>query len=38
VRCLSDLASGDSHIVLDAFVSAAAKYASQVAHRLAPVF
>jgi adenosylhomocysteine nucleosidase len=37
VRCLSDLAGGDSHVVFFDFVQAAAKYASQVAHRLAPV-
>ncbi len=37
VRCLSDLASAKSHLDFRAFLPAAARYASQVAHRLAPV-
>jgi adenosylhomocysteine nucleosidase len=37
VRCLSDLASSESHIDFRAFLPAASRYASQVAHWLAPV-
>jgi adenosylhomocysteine nucleosidase len=37
VRCLSDLASGDSHVDFAAFLPVATHYASLVAHRLAPV-
>jgi adenosylhomocysteine nucleosidase len=37
VRCLSDLASSESHIDFRAFLPVASRYASQVAHRLAPV-
>ena len=37
VRCLSDLASSDSHIDFEAFLPVATRYASLVAHRLAPV-
>ncbi len=37
VRCLSDLASSESHLDFRAFLPAAARLASQVAHRLAPV-
>ena len=37
VRCLSDLAGAQSHLDFRAFLSVAARYASQVAHRLAPV-
>ena len=37
VRCLSDLAGSESHVVFRAFLPVAARYASQVAHRLAPV-
>ena len=37
VRCLSDLAGGESHLDFRAFLPVAARYASQVAHRLAPV-
>jgi adenosylhomocysteine nucleosidase len=37
VRCLSDLAGRSSHLDFRAFLPIAAKYASQVAHRLAPV-
>jgi adenosylhomocysteine nucleosidase len=36
VRCLSDLAGAESHLDFRAFLPIAAKYASQVAHRLAP--
>ncbi len=36
VRCLSDLAGAASHLDFGAFLPVAAKYASQVAHRLAP--
>ncbi len=36
VRCLSDLASARSHLDFRAFLPAASRYASQVAHRLAP--
>jgi len=36
VRCLSDLAGRSSHLDFRAFLPIAAKYASQVAHRLAP--
>jgi adenosylhomocysteine nucleosidase len=37
VRCLSDLAGRSSHLDFRAFLPIAARYASQVAHRLAPV-
>jgi adenosylhomocysteine nucleosidase len=37
VRCLSDLAGAESHLDFRAFLPVAAHYASQVAHRLAPV-
>ena len=37
VRCLSDLAGNESHLDFRAFLPVAARYASQVAHRLAPV-
>ena len=37
VRCLSDLAGRSSHLDFKAFLPVAARYASQVAHRLAPV-
>ncbi|MBL6616854.1 MAG: 5'-methylthioadenosine/S-adenosylhomocysteine nucleosidase [Reyranella sp.] len=37
VRCLSDLASSESHIDFRAFLPVASRYASLVAHRLAPV-
>jgi adenosylhomocysteine nucleosidase len=37
VRCLSDLAGRRSHLDFRAFLPTAARYASQVAHRLAPV-
>jgi adenosylhomocysteine nucleosidase len=37
VRCLSDLASSDSHVDFAAFLPAATRYASLVAHRLAPL-
>ena len=37
VRCLSDLAGSDSHLDFRAFLPVAARYASLVAHRLAPV-
>ena len=37
VRCLSDLAGSRSHRDFRAFLPVAARYASQVAHRLAPV-
>jgi adenosylhomocysteine nucleosidase len=37
VRCLSDLAGAESHLDFRAFLPVAARYASQVAHRLAPV-
>jgi adenosylhomocysteine nucleosidase len=37
VRCLSDLAGVESHLDFRAFLPIAARYASQVAHRLAPV-
>jgi adenosylhomocysteine nucleosidase len=37
VRCLSDLASSESHIDFRAFLPVASRLASQVAHRLAPV-
>lgn len=36
VRCLSDLAGPESHLDFRAFLPVAARYASQVAHRLAP--
>jgi adenosylhomocysteine nucleosidase len=36
VRCLSDLAGVESHLDFRAFLPVAARYASQVAHRLAP--
>ncbi|MBS0518114.1 MAG: 5'-methylthioadenosine/S-adenosylhomocysteine nucleosidase [Proteobacteria bacterium] len=36
VRCLSDLAGAASHVDFGAFLPVAAKYASQVAHSLAP--
>jgi adenosylhomocysteine nucleosidase len=36
VRCLSDLAGAESHLDFRAFLPIAARYASQVAHRLAP--
>jgi adenosylhomocysteine nucleosidase len=36
VRCLSDLAGVESHLDFHAFLPVAARYASQVAHRLAP--
>jgi adenosylhomocysteine nucleosidase len=36
VRCLSDLAGRSSHLDFRAFLPVAARYASQVAHRLAP--
>jgi adenosylhomocysteine nucleosidase len=34
---LSDLASSDSHVDFAAFLPAATRYASLVAHRLAPL-
>jgi adenosylhomocysteine nucleosidase len=37
VRCLSDLASAESHLDFRAFLPVAARSASLVAHRLAPV-
>jgi adenosylhomocysteine nucleosidase len=37
VRCLSDLAGTDSHLDFHAFLPVASRYASQVAHQLAPV-
>jgi len=37
VRCLSDLAGGESHLDFRAFLPVASRLASQVAHRLAPV-
>jgi adenosylhomocysteine nucleosidase len=37
VRCLSDLASSESHLDFRAFLPVASRLASQVAHRLAPV-
>ena len=37
VRCLSDLAGTESHLDFRAFLPVASRYASQVAHRLAPV-
>jgi adenosylhomocysteine nucleosidase len=37
VRCLSDLAGSESHLDFRAFLSVAARSASLVAHRLAPV-
>lgn len=37
VRCLSDLAGAESHLDFRAFLPVAARYASMVAHRLAPV-
>ena len=37
VRCLSDLAGSDSHLDFGAFLPIAARNASLVAHRLAPV-
>jgi adenosylhomocysteine nucleosidase len=37
VRCLSDLAGAESHLDFHAFLPVASRYASQVAHRLAPV-
>lgn len=37
VRCLSDLAGAESHLDFRAFLPVAARYASKVAHRLAPV-
>lgn len=36
VRCLSDLAGAESHLDFRAFLPVAARYASTVAHRLAP--
>jgi adenosylhomocysteine nucleosidase len=36
VRCLSDLAGAESHLDFHAFLPVASRYASQVAHRLAP--
>jgi len=36
VRCLSDLAGAESHLDFGAFLPVAARYASIVAHRLAP--
>ena len=36
VRCLSDLAGTESHLDFRAFLPVASRYASQVAHRLAP--
>lgn len=36
VRCLSDLAGAESHLDFRAFLAVASRYASQVAHRLAP--
>ena len=36
VRCLSDLAGSESHLDFRAFLPVASRYASQVAHRLAP--
>ncbi len=36
VRCLSDLAGSSSHVDFRAFLPVAARYASLVAHRLAP--
>jgi adenosylhomocysteine nucleosidase len=36
VRCLSDLAGNESHLDFRAFLPAASRYASLVAHRLAP--
>jgi adenosylhomocysteine nucleosidase len=37
VRCLSDLAGAESHLDFRAFLPVASRYASQVAHQLAPV-
>jgi len=37
VRCLSDLAGNESHLDFRAFLPVASRYASLVAHRLAPV-
>ena len=37
VRCLSDLAGAESHLDFRAFLPIASRYASKVAHRLAPV-
>ena len=37
VRCLSDLAGAESHLDFRAFLPVASRYASKVAHRLAPV-
>lgn len=37
VRCLSDLAGAESHLDFRAFLPVAARYASLVAHRLAPI-
>jgi len=37
VRCLSDLAGTESHLDFRAFLPVASRYASEVAHRLAPV-
>ena len=37
VRCLSDLAGSESHLDFRAFLPVASRYASFVAHRLAPV-
>ena len=37
VRCLSDLAGAESHLDFRAFLPVAGRYASLVAHRLAPV-
>jgi adenosylhomocysteine nucleosidase len=37
VRCLSDLAGTESHLDFRAFLPVAARYASNVAHRLAPI-
>ncbi|MEA2807100.1 MAG: adenosylhomocysteine nucleosidase [Rhodospirillaceae bacterium] len=37
VRCLSDLAGAESHLDFRAFLPVASRYASKVAHQLAPV-
>ena len=37
IRCLSDLAGAESHLDFRKFLPVASRYASQVAHRLAPV-
>lgn len=37
IRCLSDLAGAGSHLDFRAFLPVASRYASHVAHRLAPV-